>query len=92
MRQVTLVWHDYPAAGNAVSALVNDLNLVVLSPSNVSYVGNARERGLLSQECNQVRMVTRKSSVILRAERTRCMYVGCVWVVRCMTKSTMWSK
>ncbi|MCC6969749.1 MAG: S8 family serine peptidase [Phycisphaerales bacterium] len=38
--RVTLAFHDAPAAVNAASAAVNDLNLVVQSPAGWEYLGN----------------------------------------------------
>jgi hypothetical protein len=44
--RVTLVWHDAPAAVNASNAAVNDLNLVVSSPSGTVYLGNVFSGGV----------------------------------------------
>ncbi len=41
--RVTLVWTDYPAVEYASPALVNDLDLEVISPSNNVYLGNVFE-------------------------------------------------
>ena len=41
--RVTLVWTDYPASEYANPALVNDLNLEVISPSEEHYLGNVFE-------------------------------------------------
>lgn len=38
--RITVVWSDYPASTSASTALVNDLDLVVTSPSGVVYCGN----------------------------------------------------
>lgn len=38
--KVTLAWSDYPASTSAAKALVNDLDLVVISPSGAEYHGN----------------------------------------------------
>lgn len=38
--RITLVWTDYPGTVGASKALVNDLDLVVTSPSGVVYNGN----------------------------------------------------
>lgn len=38
--RITLNWTDYPAAASASPALVNDLNLLVASPSGRTYRGN----------------------------------------------------
>jgi hypothetical protein len=38
--RVTLVWTDYPAQAGADPALINDLNLEVVSPSGKTYRGN----------------------------------------------------
>ena len=38
--KVTLVWTDYPAMPGTSSALVNDLDLVVIAPNGTEYHGN----------------------------------------------------
>ena len=38
--QVTLAWSDYPARANQPHTLVNDLDLIVISPTGKSYHGN----------------------------------------------------
>ncbi len=38
--QITLVWNDYPARANQPHALVNDLDLIVVSPLGQHYHGN----------------------------------------------------
>jgi hypothetical protein len=38
----TLVWIDYPGSPNIYPNLVNDLDLVVTSPSGLTYYGNTR--------------------------------------------------
>ncbi|AZR74573.1 hypothetical protein BBF96_14960 [Anoxybacter fermentans] len=38
--RITLVWTDYPGSTSASKALVNDLDLVVTSPSGIVYYGN----------------------------------------------------
>ena len=39
----TLVWTDYPGSPNVYPNLVNDLDLVVTSPSGMLYYGNSRD-------------------------------------------------
>ncbi len=43
--RATLVWHDAPAAVNASNAAVNNLDLVVTSPSGTTYLGNVFSAG-----------------------------------------------
>jgi hypothetical protein len=43
--EVTLVWTDYPAVQNASPALVNNLDLVVQSPTAATYLGNVYSGG-----------------------------------------------
>jgi subtilisin family serine protease len=43
--RVTLVWSDYPASPAAGKTLVNDLDLVVESPSGLKYMGNRFSNG-----------------------------------------------
>ena len=43
--KVTLVWTDYPGSTSAAKALVNDLDLVVTSPSGQIYQGNVFANG-----------------------------------------------
>jgi hypothetical protein len=43
--RITLVWHDAPAAVNAVNAAVNDLDLVATTPSGAVYLGNVFSGG-----------------------------------------------
>ncbi|APH38601.1 hypothetical protein BHR79_03270 [Methanohalophilus halophilus] len=38
--KATLVWNDYPATTSAGKALVNNLDLVIISPNNSHYYGN----------------------------------------------------
>ena len=38
--RIVLVWSDYPALPNASPAIVNNLNLLVVSPSSSAYKGN----------------------------------------------------
>jgi hypothetical protein len=42
---VTVVWTDYPATSGAGVALINDLDLVVTSPSGTQYRGNVFSAG-----------------------------------------------
>ena len=44
--RITLVWHDYPAAVNAASAPVNNLDLVVNAPTGDVYRGNVFSGGV----------------------------------------------
>lgn len=39
--EVTLVWSDYPGTPGANPAIVNDLDLELITPSRTKYVGNA---------------------------------------------------
>lgn len=43
--RVTLVWSDYPSAEYVALNLVNDLDLIVTSPSGVTYLGNVFDGG-----------------------------------------------
>ncbi len=43
--KVTLVWTDYPSTEIAARNLVNNLNLLVISPSGVKYKGNVFANG-----------------------------------------------
>jgi len=38
--KATLVWTDYPSTASASKALVNNLDLVIISPNNSQYYGN----------------------------------------------------
>jgi hypothetical protein len=39
----TLVWTDYPGSPSVYPNLINDLDLVVTSPSGATYYGNSRD-------------------------------------------------
>jgi hypothetical protein len=43
--EIVLVWTDYPGATNANPALVNNLNLTVVSPGGTTYLGNVYSGG-----------------------------------------------
>jgi len=43
--KITLVWTDFPASPAARTALVNDLDLVVISPDGETYLGNVFKNG-----------------------------------------------
>jgi hypothetical protein len=43
--EITLVWTDYPGAQNANPALVNDLDLTVISPLGSTYLGDVYSGG-----------------------------------------------
>lgn len=44
--RVTLVWHDYPGAVNSQDPVVNNLDLLVTSPSGTAYKGNVFTGGV----------------------------------------------
>jgi len=44
--RITLVWTDYPSSSAAQTNLVNDLDLVVISPAQTHYRGNNFSNGL----------------------------------------------
>ncbi|MCC6228050.1 MAG: S8 family serine peptidase [Phycisphaerales bacterium] len=63
--RVTLAFHDAPAAVNAASAAVNDLDLVVRSPAGWEYLGNVfvggfSEAGGSADAINNVEQVHRE--------------------------------
>ena len=61
--KVTLVWAEPPAAVNATTASINDLNLVVTDPTGIIYQGNdftnsqSTANGALIDSVNNVEMV-----------------------------------
>lgn len=44
--KVTLVWTDYPGSEGAAKALVNDLDLEVITPAGATYLGNVFSSGI----------------------------------------------
>jgi subtilisin family serine protease len=44
--KVTLVWTDYPGSEGAAKALVNDLDLQVITPAGATYLGNVFSSGI----------------------------------------------
>ena len=53
--RVTLVWTDYPGTLGAAKALVNDLDLVVKSPTGKLYIGNNFSNGWTLPGFNQTK-------------------------------------
>ncbi len=51
--KVSLVWSDYPASGSAAKSLVNDLDLIVQSPTGEIYEGNNFTGGWSAQGATQ---------------------------------------
>ncbi|MGB9661017.1 MAG: S8 family serine peptidase [Moorellaceae bacterium] len=55
--KVTLVWTDPPAPQGAASALVNDLDLVVVAPDGQEYLGNGQPGSNKPDRLNNVEQV-----------------------------------